>query len=346
MTTGVNHSVILLSSFLVISSIFNNKTGAQDKVSYDGYIAMDVRSEHGKEYVDLFSKAKIEFKLDLEDHIRAVIDIRGNSNDPEIELKEVHALFKCDPKFRMKIGNIKRCFGIEEMISQEDLYTIEESHINAYMSPFGYVGRAPGTQVYKEYDGKGPPRSYYLQASSDQSYNVTLNGRISHHNLCGSWCLGLDGVYQRTDLDQPPREYPPNTYAVSIDLSRQTGLFYTDLEAFFGLDPIETQLSDFSGEDRDVVFTGLKWLLAQYWRIDGNLLEGVEPLFLSSILVPDTKYMNANRIEILLGLNVYLYEDVRLRFNGDLILANSKHNLHDRTLAAGSKVSSELQLKW
>lgn len=345
MTWGVNQGVILLLVFLIFCSILNGKIYAQTKVSYDGYIAMDARYEHGEKYAELYTKMKLEIKLDLTQYIKTEIDIRGNSNDPDIELKEVHALLKYDPKCRIKVGNIKKCFGIEELISQEDLYTIEEGQITKYISPFGYVGRDPGIQVYRKYKGEGSPYSYYLGASCNQSANAALNGRISYHSLFGSWCIGFDGVYQRSS-HRPEKEYPPNIYAMSIDLSWHTGSLYTDLEAFWGQDPIETQLNEFRGDNKDVLFSAVKWLLAYHWDTNKTVVKGVEPLFLSSILVPDTKYMAANRIELLLGVNIYLDKDVRLRLNGDLILSTNKYNTHDRTVAAGSKIVSELQLKW
>jgi len=345
MLESVYRSVILSSLFFIFCFIINSKLYGQDKISYDGYITMNARYEYNDKYAELFTRAKMEIKLKLTQYIKAEIDIRGNSNDPEIELKEVHALFKYYPNFFIKIGNIKKCFGIEELTAQENLYTIEESQINEYISPLGYVGRDPGVQVYRKYKDRGIPYSYYFVTSFNQSGIFTINGRVSYHNLLGSCCLGLDGIYQHS-VSFAENEYPSNSYAMSIDLSRDIGSFYADLEAFLGMDPIETQLSDYYGDDRDVLFLGAKWLLAYYYDINSTVVKGIEPLFLFGILSPDTRYINANRIELLLGINIYFDEDMRLRLNGDLILANNKYNIYDRTIAAGSKVLLEFQLKW
>ena len=342
---GVYRSVILSSLFFIFCFIVNSKLYGQDKVSYDGYIAVSARYEYNDKYADLFTLAKIEIELELTQDIEVEIDIRGNSNDPVVELKEVHALFKHHPNFLIKIGNIRKCFGIEELTAQEDLYTIEESLISGYLSPLGYVGRDPGIKVYRKYKDRGIPYSYYFVTAFNQSGIFTLNGRVSYHNLFGSCCLGLDGIYQHS-VSFAENDYPSNIYAMSVDLSRKTGAFYTDLEVFFGMDPIETQLSDYSGDNRDVLFLGAKWLLAYYYGINSTVVKGIEPLFLFGILSPDTRYINANKIELLLGINIYFNEDVRFGLNGDLILANNKYNLYDRTVAAGSKVILELQLKW
>jgi hypothetical protein len=334
----------LSSLFFAFCLLLSGKLSGHDEVSYDGYVGMRANYEYNDRYANLYTLAKIEIELELTEDIEAQIDIRGNSNDSEIKLKEIHALFKRDPDFLIKIGNIKKCFGIEELNSKEDLYTIEESLINDYLSPFGYVGRDPGIQVYREYKDKGMPYSYYFVTSINQSGILIINNRVSYHNFFGSYCLGLDGIYRRS-LSFAENEYPSNSYAISIDLSRKFGSLYTDLEVFFGMDPIETQLNDFYLDDRDVLFIGSKWLLAYYFDLN-NIIKGIEPLFLCGILSPDTRYLSVNKVELLLGVNIYLDKNVRFALNGDLILTNNKYNIHDRAIAAGSKVLLDLRLKW
>ena len=330
--------------FSIFCFILSGKLSDPDKVSYDGYIGMRADYEYDNKYVDFFTLAKIEIELQLTEDIKAQIDIRGNSNDSEVELKEVYALFKRYPNFLIKIGNIRKRFGIEELSSKENLYTIEESLINDYLSSFDYVGRDPGVQIYRKYKDKGIPYSYYFTTSVNQSGILIINSRVSYHNLFGSYCLGLDGMY-RYSLPFAENEYFSNTYAMSIDLSRGFGSLYTDLEAFFGMDPIENQSNDYYVGDGDVFFVGVKWLLAYCFGID-NIIKGIEPLFLCSILSPDTRDIDVNKIELLSGVNIYFDENVRFGINGDLILANNEDNVHERAVADGSKVLLDLQLKW
>lgn len=330
--------------FSVFCFILNGKLSEPDKVSYDGYIGMRAGYEYKDKYPDLFTRAKIEIELQLTEDIEAQIDIRANSDDYEVELKEIYALFKRYPDFLIKVGNIRKRFGIEELSSKEDLYTIEESLINGYLAPFGYVGRDPGIQIYRKYKDKGIPYSYYFITSINRSGFLIVNSRVSYHNLFGSYCLGLDGIYRRS-LPFAENEYPSNSYAMSIGLIRDFGSLYTDAEVFFGMDPIETQLNDYLIDGRDVFFVGVKWLLTYYLNID-NIIQGIEPLFLCSILSPDTRNIDVNKIELLLGINIYLDENVRFGINGDLVLINSTYNTRERAIASESKILLDLLLKW
>ncbi len=332
-------SILLALSLKLTSALYG-----EEKISYDGYIETGWEYENGETYCEIFSKAKLEFKFKLTEYIKGQIDLRANSNKREIELREASALFKYNPDFLIKIGNLKKCFGIEELMSHEEIYTIKKSVINQHLSPFGYVSRDPTIRIYRKYKNEGLPYSYNFQISYNQSYQIIINTRISHHNLWGLSDVGLDGIYQHATSGLKC-EYPTQTFAVALNFKKEKSSSYTDIEFFSGLDPIETQLSEFYGEEKNIIFLGTKLLSAYRFNIDNMVVKGIEPIFLFSYLSFDIERLDVNRIESLFGINIYFDSDVRLRLNGDLISSNNRYNRKDRTLI-GSWVGVGLQLKW
>lgn len=330
--------------FMLVS--INSMNAEKNKVSYDGYLSINARSEYSKDYAELFTKAKLEFILKIDPDIKVEIDIRGNSNQSALKLHEVHALIKCNSDLRVKIGNIKRRFGKEELVSQEDYYTIGNSQINSYLSNLGYLSRDPGIQVYKK---EGNPISYSTAFLYNQSGILTNTSRVTYSGILGSICLGLDGIYQLCTVHrflEHEYEYPTHSYTFSMDVSNEIKTFYNELEGFLGLDPFQTQMSEISDDYREVLFFGTRWLSSYYFNTNRSVLKGVEPLLSLSILCSDVKYIQANSIELLSGINLHLKNNICVRLNGDLILTNTKYNTDERTIAAESKVLFESIIKW
>lgn len=339
---GYRLKLIVILLFLLSSVIY-----AQKKISYDGYASAGGKLEY-KGFGESFYRAKIQLEVKLNDYIDTQVDIRGWSGRREVELREISGEFKYWDQTRLRIGNLKKRFGTEELVSREELYTVERSLINRHISPMGYVGREVGVQLYKKWkevkQDSNDFYSYYLGVSYNDSRAFGANGRMSVHNVLGLSQLGFDAVYQQLKGELIFGD-PLHAFAFSADVSKQAGQYYTDAEVFLGKDPFETRVSRFTGTERSVYFTGIKSSHVYRFQIDEKALKAIEPVLLLSFLVPDTRDFWVNQFQILIGMNIYFDEAVRLLINGDLISSNSRYN-KDQRYYTGSMMITELQFRW
>jgi hypothetical protein len=325
---------------LPVGSAIAKQPASVKTVKYDGYIETGAEYEYNDTFHEVFCRAKLEFELELTQQVEGEISFEANTNRREVNLKDAHVLLKYYPGLRIKVGNVKKRFGLEELKSREDLLTMEKTLINRHISDFGYVGREPSVQIYNK------KKSWLAGVSYNQAYVAA--GAVRLIRTLGSYDLGLNCQYQRhTEWwfdDDFEQEYPSNAYAVSCDVSRESSssrsLFptYQDFEVFMGLDPVETQYRRFSGDSSDVFFLGVKSLFSHRFN-------RIEPLILFSVLSPDIAYPGANEIEILAGINLYLSANVRFRINADLIFSSDDDNSHERTVEE-SNGGMGLQLRW
>jgi hypothetical protein len=340
-----------LRPILIYSSLFillqADYAFALKKVSYSGYVALDALKEYSADFPELFTKAKLEFEFTITPTLEVEVDIRGNTQTSTITLKEIHASVDFPTDIVLKIGNLKKPLGIEELTSREDLFHIEESQINEFLAPFGYLSRDPGIQIVKEHKNTG--KLHYPRAglSYNQSGLLGLNGRVAR-NLFEFCTIGISSVYQLCTIRSSvlSEYYPVHSYVVTVDLSRQGKSWYHEFEGFLGLDPIETQLNEIAEANQDVHFAAAKWLSAYNAKITSGFPYAIEPLVLCNILCPDISYLEANRVELLAGINLYLAENVRVSLNGDLILVTNKYNTEERTIGADSKIVFESIITW
>jgi hypothetical protein len=340
-----SYSVLTYTAILIVFCA--NQAFAQKTVSYDGYTSLDASYKHKDDFPEFYTKAKLEFNFKLTPSLETQIDIRGNSQSSTIQLKEVHASVDLPTNMVLRFGNIKKPLSIEELTSREDLYHIDVSQINEFLAPLGYLGRDPGVQVYKKHENSS--KLYYPRAgiSYNQSGLLGINGRITR-GFFNAGYIGIDAIYQFCTIRSAvlPEYYPVHSYVMGLDFSKEGQCWYHELEGFYGLDPIETQLNEISGQTQSVHFIAAKWLSAYHSKLGSSIIKAVEPLVLCSILCPDIQYVDANRIELLAGINIYLDEEVIIRFNGDLILTTNKYNTEDRVIGANSKVIFESIIKW
>jgi len=331
--------ISILSIFMVTVLPLGSVAWGQKKVSYDGYVSSGLEYLHRKVYGEGYYKGKLKFEIDLSKDLRGVLDFRGKSADREIELKGAYVRFSYVPHLRVKVGQIKKRFGLEELIAKEKLSTIQESLINRYLAPFGYVVRGLGIELSRVYKKKNP-YSFNLGIFYNESHQSFLLGRVARYNLWGFYQIGVDGIYRRC-IDGGNRDF----YAFSLDLTRQVKAFHWEGEVFYGQDPVESDYRRLCNKDEEVSFLGVRSLVLHHWDTHRHVIQGVEPLFLFSFLAPDVDTMKTHRFQFLVGLNLYFHPKVRFRINGDLILTNTQYN-PDEYAMTQSRAIGELQLRW
>ena len=331
----MKHTLKLLFMFLLILSL--SKTEAQKKVKYDGFVELGEEVVYKELYVQGFVRSKLEFKLDLNKRTEVELDIRAYSDQEQIELHEASVEYEISKSLEVAFGQLKKGFGKEEMTSRENLKLIQRSFVNRYLSPFGYVSRDPGIHVKWE----NKEEEILAGIFYNNSHNLTLMTRYIKRNILGFNSIGA-GLHIVRHFNQKALD---NSYAASLDFSRRLGEWDNDLELFFGTDPQKSSLNNIAGIDEDVNFFAVKLKSAYKFVYDNTILRGIEPIMLLGMIVPDTENFDVNKYQFLIGLNIYIDDDIRFMINGDLILSNNKMDKNERTLF-GSNAMAQLQVRW
>lgn len=328
------------TSLCLIAILFVNVQilQAQKKVDYGGYFEVGGKVKYNYIYVQSFYKVKLEYKLKINDITKVEIDIRGDSEDRQIELYEGSASFKINKNFEFEIGDLKKRYGLEEETSREKLPFVEESMINAYLEPLGFVSRDPGLQIHWNDDNEITKVTGGVHFN--ESHRTTLMTLIKRKNF---W--GLDKVGASFQLALESDNELPNTWIANINTEKDFGFVNCEIEFFTGQDPNESYYRRIVGEDGKVNYFGSKALLTKKIFFDSDFIKCIEPLFLGSFLSKDTDHFDINSIQLLAGFNIYFDEKIRLMINGDLILTNHSYYKKERTIV-GSNVVAQFQIRW
>jgi len=322
-----------LAAFLIqnVADVF-----AQKKVSYDGYFEIGGKSEYDDIYIESYYKVKLETEFEINENTKIEIDMRSDSEDREMRLYEASASIDITERLELEIGDLRKRFGIEEWTSREKLPTIRRSMINRYFEPLGYVNREPGIQLEWKME------DFFISCGIhyNESHAFTFIARGSKSKLAG-----FDKVFAAFQTIRTRDGQVPHSSAFNGGLVCNVKGFNMELEAFYGQDPIESYYSSISGEKDNVYFSALKTTISKKFSLNSKVISVFEPLLLAGILVNDIDYIDVNRIQVLLGINIYFNDNTRLMINGDLILSNHFYNKSKRTLS-GSNAIIQLQIRW
>ncbi|MGD8782554.1 MAG: porin [Ignavibacteria bacterium] len=304
---------------------------------YDGFIELGGDIEYNDLYIESFYKAKLEFKIKLNEKTKVELDIRAESDEQQIELREASVDYDLSKTFRISAGALKKRFGREELVSREKLHTIQRSMINRYLSPLGYVSRDPGIHLR----WKDELHELITGFNYNEAHSLTFMSRYSVENIWIFDDIG-GGLHFVKHLN---RQGINNSYAMSLDFARKFGKLNSDLEFFYGMDPVETGYRKIAGIEDDVNFFGAKIQTAYKFKFDNEILTGLEPLLILGYIAPDTELMDVNKLELLIGFNVYIDKHIRFMINGDLILTNNKLNKSERSYNESNAIA-QFQISW
>jgi hypothetical protein len=313
----------------------------KEKIKFSGYGATGYKIYDRNVLRDYNQEAYYEGKLQadvkINKHIDAQLDLRGSSEDERLVLREFSVKFDYLKYMKFKAGNIKKPFGLEQLVNTEDLLTIGRSFIQSSVSDLGYAGRSISLEAYYNYNKKRPefPYSYALAVMKDNSLNTCLAARFSFHSDELIWSLNY--LFQHLG-----GEYPQNAGGFSADLTYEENSISSSVEMMYVKDPLESLRHVQSGIGSNIYLFGLKSINALSINIDGEIIKTIEPVLLAGVFFPDSKEKHYHTFEIITGGNIYLDKDLRLRINGDLLLSRNRFNSAYSTI--GSKLSFECQV--
>lgn len=313
---------------------------AKDNIRVEGYVTSSFQYAQNEVYGSGYYLGKLRVEQKIDSDFKAVLDFRGRSKTNEVELKHAFLRIKYSPWMRVKIGQVKKRFSAEEMVSKAELITIERSLLNRHMQPFGYVVSGQGLTIYRKYEGKGAPLGYRAGLLYNESRHLYTLLRFERFNIGPFQRVGTGGIVRKfTGTGQTV------TTAFSLDGLIQLGAFATEIETVWGHDPVESHYRSLEGGSGRAAFVGGRMMFSHRYSYQERHIKILEPVILFSFLAPEVSQLDTHHYQCLLGINLYLHKKIRIRMNSDFILSNNKLDTDTYTYDR-STYTVEVQTRW
>jgi hypothetical protein len=307
---------------------------------YKWYDREVLRGYNNKAYYE----GKLQANIDITKHVEAQLDLRGHSDDSTVEFREFSAKFDYFKDIKIKIGNLRKPFGMEQFEEQEDRLMIDDSYLHRELEELGYAGRAVSMMVYhkpKKKDVDALPYAYYFSFYKNNSLAYGAIARIEY--LQPLWKVG-GGVFVQNNNSNGSTASAVTTIAASADAEYQGTTYRPSVEVVYAQDPITELQNKIAGKDEVVHTVGIKTIHQFMIETTGSVVTAIEPFVLAGCYVPDMEVLKVHTWQAVLGVNVYFEPQVRVRINGDLLLHKtryeSKYDTYD------SRVTTEVQVKF
>jgi len=326
----------LILFFLLGTFIF-----AQENIEFSGYGATGYtiynRNRLRKYNQEVYYEGKLQADVKINKDIEAQVDLRGSSEDGKVTFREFSAKFEYWKHMKIKVGNIKKPFGLEQLVNKEELISIDRSYIQRTISDLGYGGRSVSLMAYYNFKKKEPefPFSYFLSIMKDNSQNTGVAGRFSYHN--NDFIYSANYMYLNKG-----GEIVYNSHALSADAGIETDDYQLNLELLYVQDPVEGIRRKQMGVDDKVFSSGAKINSSLTFIVDGDIIKKIEPSLLLGFFTPNTDEMKYHTLEAMGGVNFYFDKDARLRVFGDGLFTKYIYNNEYTTI--GSRFIFEVQV--
>ncbi len=323
--------------FLLLSSLIF----AQENIEFSGYGATGFtiydRNRLRKFNQEVYYEGKLQADVKINKDIEGQVDMRGSSEDGKVTFREFSVKFEYWKNMKIKVGNIKKPFGLEQLVNKEELISIDRSYIQRTISDFGYGGRSVSIMAYYNFKKKEPdfPFSYFVSVMKDNSQNAGVAGRFSYHKN--------DFVYSANYMYlNKGGEVVCNSHAFSADAGIETDDYHLNLELLYVQDPIEGIRRKQIGVDDKSYSSGAKINSSLTFDVDGDIIKKIEPSLLLGFFAPNSREMKYHTFEAMGGVNFYLDKDARLRLFGDGLF--TKYIYNDEYTTIGSRFIFEVQI--
>lgn len=333
-----SHSPFLAVIMVIFTAI---RLFPQTDYSFSGYGAAGFRvydrNQLRKYNQEVYYEGKLQFNYKVNKYIEAQLDLRGNSDDNRIILREFSAKFEYIKLLKFKIGNIKKPFGSEELLEREELTTIDRSYAHQTISDFGYGGRGVSVMAYYNYSKKRSeyPYSYFFSFFKDNSFNSGMVLRGSYH--LGNLAASLNYAFLNKG-----GEYPIDNHGLCANLDYEDDNYKGAVALFYVRNPFESLRRQLISLDDKIYSTGINISSSYCFETDAEIIKKIEPVLLLGYFAPNTNESKYHTFEMIAGSNFYFHKDVRLRLNGDLLLTKNLYN--SSYSSVGSKVTVEIQV--
>ncbi len=289
---------------------------------------------------ETYFEGKLQADLDYGKHIEAQLDLRGNSTDNSVNFREFSVKFEYWEKLTLKLGNIKKPFGYEYLTNRDELIQIDRSFNTNRIGELGYGDRAVSLTGYYKFDEDDMsfPISYYLSLFRDNAFRSGVVARFGYH-FDDDFALAANYMFQNKGGEEKI-----NTHGIGMDFSVDKKDINGHVEFFYVQDPDEGIRRRLQNRDEIVYSAGAKIFTGYKFDIDDSAIDDIEPFILAGYFLPDVDLSSSHVIQSVVGVNVYLDDDVRIRLNGDARFTKNQFNTEYTT--EDSRVIFELQVRF
>lgn len=286
-----------------------------------GYLIHKDNLQNGSNQETYF-QGKFLTDIKLNEKIEAYLDLRGNSADNSVTFKEFSAKLRLFEYLKFRIGQTKKPFSYQYLMQREKLITVNRSLLVEKIGELGYGGRSVSIVAYYNYNKAKPdlPISYYLSIYKNNSPYSGIVTRLEYYiddeiSLGGNFQIQFKGGDDKI-----------TTHGLGADIEINTMNSNLVMEFFLVQDPVEGLIRKALGKSANVYIAGGTLTSAHRFHLDSEVIKILEPLIMLSYMIPDINRTDRNTIQVLAGMNVYIHEDVRFRFNADLRLTKNITN--------------------
>jgi len=320
--------------------IYVMQVAAQTKTTISGWLRTGVSYTHNDTFSESFYRAKVQFDNKLSDDLESQIDIRGESDTHEIELREALLTVDLGKAVALDFGQSKKRFGLEFQKSKEKLLTVERTLLYQYLEPLGLAGRDLNIRYHRKARPRERRTGISMSLGYDEAHNTSIIGHVTRLNTLGSFALGGSGT---VIIDKIQEGYQ-TVWGLGLELLRDTEAHHVEFEVVVGQDPMASEIEKKLG-GKNVYFGGGKILYGHRMNTSRKLVKAIEPVVVTSLLARNLDDFGRNTIQFLAGLNIYVAKQARLSFNGDLQLTSTPTNKNERS-SVGSNAIVQMELQW
>lgn len=329
--------------------VFAQGAAAKPKVAIDGDVEVGMsyfdQSHRDKRLPKVYNEefttilqAQLDFEITVLPRLEAQFDLKGDASDRGVMLQKAFIELQATPWMRLRVGNMKKQFGIEEQTGRTGLVTIDRSLLHRYLDSFHIMGYDFAIETRATHTTHEQLKhSLWLQAGAQGDKHVFANMQGCLDNTWGAVSVGALYVYheQRTDYTCVALCFVP-------DFQR----LHAEVECVGGRDPHATDIYRRMGEPKLVDFAALRLLTALPFSLNGELVSSVQPHLQGVYLAPDLDETEHGRMQLLGGVTVFLGPKRYARWMTDLELVLVRSSSVQGIGRQQHTVSSQVMITW
>lgn len=240
-------------------------------------------------------------------------DVEYVLGEPTINVDKLYIGFKPTKGHLLKVGYMKKPFGIEEFTGKVNKLFINHSAFHHYIKSLYVLGEDLSLQyrLRKKQQKSNLTLISYFAADASYKRYIALNGNIEFKP--GKISASCMYIFQK----RAEKEY--HTVMSAISYEQKHKVITTDFELTGGIDPNATRLEYIMDNGRNVYFIGGRLLQAYHIPLKFNFISKMTPLWETDLYVLD--YRTGKKIwQFRPGLNLFFgkKEITRFMFSTDL----------------------------
>lgn len=308
------HSIItLVFLILLISGISEAKSSLKTKIKQNGIAEIGMRYDDKgmplkgtsswikSDEFQRIGKIEVDLKFIPFKKNYLAFDVEYEIGLPTIEIEKLYLGFLLPKNNRIKVGYMKKKFGLEAINGKRERLSIDKSAVYSYIKSFNVYGEDIMLQHQwkRKFENKLQEIKIWSAFGGDASkkYFLVLGGsvQLKPGNITAS-LMHINSESVRDD----------NEYVLASIAFEQIHRYITsDIEFIGGNDPSASQIEKLLGDERTVVFIGARLQQAYHIPIKFKVVPEIVPLWEANIIYKDIE-TEKRCIQFAPGVNFYL----------------------------------------